>query len=273
MAIKKYMANKLIMDESEISSQEESSNTDSTAGYGVNKPTTKNNSSGAGRILWILTQWVGFFAFSIMFVFAFMLYLIPFAQNIKPISLFSGSQTVLLHNSIANDQVSTNDLLKNIEGLRKNLVSKTPKNAYLIINTSENKFQLWKGDTQIRKGLCSTGSYTILKKSDADKQWVFKTPRGVFKIKRKTQSPVWVKPDWAFIEEGLPVPSPRDPSRYDDATLGDYSLSLGDGYMIHGTLYKRFLGMPVTHGCVRMGDEDLEVVFNNMAISGKVFIY
>ena len=274
MAIKKYMTNKLITDESSASSQEEAPRFDSAESNDVDEPTTKNNSFGALRILWILTKWVGFVAFSILFALAFLFYLIPFAQNIKPISFISGSQIVASADSISGQKVvESDDLLKNVDGLRKNLASKTPKNAYLIINTSENKFQLWKGNTQIRKGLCSTGSYTILKKSDADKQWVFKTPRGVFKIKGKTQSPVWVKPDWAFIEEGLPVPSPRDPSRYDNATLGDYSLSLGDGYMIHGTLYKRFLGMPVTHGCVRMGDEDLEVVFNNLSVSSKVFIY
>jgi len=268
------MTNKLISDESNAIPQEELSSVDSTENIDDVESGNKKNSKGILRILWIFTQWVGFIAFSGLFILAFLFYLIPFVQNIKPISFFSGFQTTLIEDSITNQKiVNSDELLKNIDELRKNLASKTPKNAYLIINTSENKFQLWKGTTQIRKGLCSTGSYTILKKSDADKQWIFKTPRGVFKIKGKTQSPVWVKPDWAFIEEGLPVPSPRDPSRYDNATLGDYSLSLGDGYMIHGTLYKRFLGMPVTHGCVRMGDEDLEIVFNNLPVSSKVFIY
>jgi lipoprotein-anchoring transpeptidase ErfK/SrfK len=55
--------------------------------------------------------------------------------------------------------------------------------------------------------------------------------------------------------------------------LGEYALELGDGYLIHGTLYKRMLGMPVTHGCVRLGDEDLRVVYRNLQIGSKVFIY
>jgi len=33
------------------------------------------------------------------------------------------------------------------------------------------------------------------------------------------------------------------------------------------------LGMPVTHGCVRMDDEDLEAVFNTMRIGSKVYIF
>ena len=71
--------------------------------------------------------------------------------------------------------------------------------------------------------------------------WMFKTPKGVFQIRGKTTSPVWKKPDWAFVEEGLPVPSVNHNSRFEYGVLGDYALSLGDGYMIHGTLYQRFL--------------------------------
>jgi L,D-transpeptidase YbiS len=43
--------------------------------------------------------------------------------------------------------------------------------------------------------------------------------------------------------------------------------------MIHGTIYKRFLGMNVTHGCVRLGDDDLEAVYKNLQIGSKVYIY
>jgi lipoprotein-anchoring transpeptidase ErfK/SrfK len=43
--------------------------------------------------------------------------------------------------------------------------------------------------------------------------------------------------------------------------------------MIHGTLYKRFLGMPVTHGCIRIGDDDLEAIFNALPVGSKVYIY
>jgi L,D-transpeptidase YbiS len=75
------------------------------------------------------------------------------------------------------------------------------------------------------------------------------------------------------VEEGLPIPPVNHPSRYEYGILGDYALSLGNGYLIHGTLYKRFLGMPVTHGCVRLNDEDLELVYKSMSIDGKVFIY
>jgi L,D-transpeptidase YbiS len=161
---------------------------------------------------------------------------------------------------------------KDLAGIEKKLSVFQPKGPYLIINTSANNFRLMNEDKVLREGMCSTGSYTILKAGD-NKQFVFKTPRGMFKILNKVKDPVWKKPDWAFIEEGLPIPSANHPSRYEYGVLGDYSMILGDGYMIHGTLYKRFLGMPVTHGCVRMGDADLEEVFKTMQIGSKVYIY
>jgi len=43
--------------------------------------------------------------------------------------------------------------------------------------------------------------------------------------------------------------------------------------MLHGTLYQRFLGLPVTHGCVRFGDANLEAIYNNLDKGAKVFIY
>jgi L,D-transpeptidase YbiS len=164
-------------------------------------------------------------------------------------------------------------LEKDLSVIENKMSAFLPKGPYLIINTSANNFRLMKDDdTIIREGMCSTGSYTVLQAGEKQ-QWIFKTPRGMFKILKKTEDPVWKKPDWAFIEEGMKVPSANHPSRFEYGVLGDYAMSLGDGYMIHGTLYKRFLGMPVTHGCVRMGDEDLEEVFKTMQLGSKVYIY
>jgi len=171
----------------------------------------------------------------------------------------------------ANLKTYSESLDKDLAVIEKKMSVFLPKGPYLIINTSANNFRLMNEDKVLREGMCSTGSLTVLQ-SDK-KQWVFKTPRGMFKILNKVKDPVWKKPDWAFIEEGLPVPSANHPSRYEYGVLGDYSMILGDGYMIHGTLYKRFLGMPVTHGCVRMGDADLEEVFKTLPIGSKVYIY
>lgn len=161
---------------------------------------------------------------------------------------------------------------KENENTQKKLLALIPDQNYLIVNTVGNDFRLMKKNQMVREGICSTGSYTVLKVDDK-KQWTFKTPRGMFKVLNKVKDPVWKKPDWAFIEDGLKVPSANHPSRFEYGSLGDYALYLGQGYLIHGTLYKRYLGLPVTHGCVRMGDEDLEVVFKSLKIGSKVYIY
>lgn len=148
----------------------------------------------------------------------------------------------------------------------------TPSQPYFVVNTTYNRFKLYKNKKQIREGFCSTGSYTLLKSHDK-RQWIFKTPKGLYKIIGKVTNPVWRRPDWSFVEEGLPIPSQNDPVRWEAGVLGDYALSIGDGYLIHGTIYKRFLGMPVTHGCIRMNDEDLEAVFKTLDFGSKVYIF
>lgn len=147
-----------------------------------------------------------------------------------------------------------------------------PGGSYLIINTTENTFRLFKNKQLARTGICSTGSYIELEDGN-EKKWVFETPKGVFKVQGKLVKPIWRKPDWAFAEEGLPIPSSDHPSRFESGVLGDYALSIGNGYLIHGTLYQRFLGLAVTHGCVRLNDSDLEYIYNQMPIGAKVFIY
>lgn len=147
-----------------------------------------------------------------------------------------------------------------------------PRQPYIIINTTYNTFRLLNYTDTILSGECSTGSYTVLRVSDK-KQYIFKTPKGSFTVIVKKKNPVWSKPDWYFIEEGLPIPPRNSPDRIESGSMGDWALGFGDGYYIHGTLYQRFLGMPVSHGCVRMGDKNLEVVAGSMQVGSKVFIY
>lgn len=159
-----------------------------------------------------------------------------------------------------------------IEALKKKYNTFTPNRPYLIVNTSDNEFKLMNGKQLIRKNRCSTGSYILLR-AENYREWLFKTPRGRFRVTVKLADPWWYKPDWFYIEEGLPIPSIYDPKRYEPNVLGDYALGFGHGYLIHGTIYKRFLGMPVTHGCVRLGDDDMEIVFSTLTGGSPVLVY
>jgi L,D-transpeptidase YbiS len=59
----------------------------------------------------------------------------------------------------------------------------------------------------------------------------------------------------------------------EEGVLGDYALAFGNGYFIHGTLYKRLLGRNVTHGCIRVGDEDLETIYKLSRLGTKIYIF
>ncbi len=163
-------------------------------------------------------------------------------------------------------------LEKSVAALRGKFERLLPRDPYLIVDSSENKIYVRAGSKLIHEGVCSTGSNVLLKATD-NRQWMFATPRGMFRVIGKVKSPVWRMPDWAFIEEGRQVPPLDSPERFETGVLGDYALAFGNGYLIHGTLYKRMLGMPVTHGCVRLDDHELEVVYRNLQMGSRIFIY
>ena len=82
-------------------------------------------------------------------------------------------------------------------------------------------------------------------------------------------------PPGEIIEAGgaIIVPPHGTPQRKFDKVLGKYRLNLGSGYGIHGTLYPDQLGRSVTHGCVRLGDADIEQLFAMANVGDQVLIY
>jgi lipoprotein-anchoring transpeptidase ErfK/SrfK len=78
-----------------------------------------------------------------------------------------------------------------------------------------------------------------------------RTPRGTYPLSRVIWNPAWVPPDraWARDEEHTP---PGDP----DNPMGRVKIYFDDLYYIHGTYATETLGEPVSHGCIRMRNED-----------------
>jgi L,D-transpeptidase YbiS len=147
-----------------------------------------------------------------------------------------------------------------------------PSGRYIVIDRGASRLWLKRGDEVLMEAVCSAGSGRLLRDPQGDRRWVFDTPRGYFEVRDKIVNPVWRKPDWAFIEEGLPVP--EDPGeRIEYGVLGRFALPFGDGYMIHGTLYERLLGSPVTHGCIRLGRVDLARLYASVEIGTPIFIF
>lgn len=55
--------------------------------------------------------------------------------------------------------------------------------------------------------------------------------------------------------------------------LGTHRLNLGDGYALHGTQNVRQLGQSVSHGCVRLHNDDIARLFDMASVGDEVVIY
>lgn len=215
----------------------------------------------------------------------------------------------------------------------------------IVVSIAENRLYVRQAGKTIFQAVCSTGKGTTL--TDASgRSMVFNTPTGKFRIVKKEENPLWVPPDWHFIEEArkkgkrvvrlepgeridartgepaggeesvhnwgshrspgrvltvkegtvveispdgsqrelppgevieaggaLVIPPYGTPQRKFDKVLGKYRLNLGSGYGIHGTMYPDQLGRSVTHGCVRLGDSDIEKLFAMANVGDQVLIY
>jgi len=168
--------------------------------------------------------------------------------------------------------VETARLKREIAALEKKLAAQVPRELFIVIDTAHNRVELRSPGRPPVSMPASCGSGNVLVDPDGGRSWVFETPRGVFSVQSKVSKPLWIKPDWAYLEAGEAIPSnPRE--RAVPGMLGDYALGIGRGYFIHGTLYKRMLGRNVSHGCIRLGDDDLKLLVKSVPIGTRVMIF
>jgi len=160
-----------------------------------------------------------------------------------------------------------------VEALRAKVGYRLKGDLHVLVDTRANKLYVKKGLLLLWEADCSVGRGGILKDRVTGRRWEFVTPRGVFEVHDKFEKPQWTKPDWAFVESHEPVPPPDDPKRKVDGELGAYVFNLGDGYLIHGTKTPELLGRPVSHGCVRLGADDLKRLYETVPRGTKVYIY
>jgi L,D-transpeptidase YbiS len=148
-----------------------------------------------------------------------------------------------------------------------------PRGRYIVVDQTNNKLYLRDRGKVLLEAPCSAGSGFVLRESgDGGREWIFDTPRGRFEVLSRIKDPIWRKPDWAFVEEGQPIPA-RVEERLEPGTLGEYALYFGNGFMIHGTLYERLLGRSVTHGCIRLGRDDLRELWASAPIGTPIYIF
>jgi lipoprotein-anchoring transpeptidase ErfK/SrfK len=73
--------------------------------------------------------------------------------------------------------------------------------------------------------------------------------------------------------DAIVVPPVNTKQRHYDKVLGKYRLEMGNGYGIHGTDEPDKLGQSVSHGCVRLGDADIEKLYQIANVGDTVIIY
>ena len=69
-----------------------------------------------------------------------------------------------------------------------------------------------------------------------------------------------------FFDGILYIPPFGTQNRKIPEVLGHYKLDTGDGIMIHGTNDPLAIGFPATHGCIRLDDEPLEQLYNEVKV-------
>lgn len=152
------------------------------------------------------------------------------------------------------------------------LPADAPQSGTLItVDLAKNEIYLFDDGQLVDKAPVASGSEKTLRYGN--KIWVFHTPRGLLKVLRKIKDPVWTKPDWAFIENGDPIPPPDSPKREVKGELGKYALDLGGGYLIHGTNDQDSIGRRVSHGCIRVPNDMLEELWDATKVGTPVYIF
>ena len=75
------------------------------------------------------------------------------------------------------------------------------------------------------------------------------------------------------VDGKLLVPPLGTTQRRYPGILGTHRLNLGDGYAIHGTNQPQTVGRAVSHGCVRLRNEDIVKLYAMVPVGTPVYIY
>jgi len=144
---------------------------------------------------------------------------------------------------------------------RENEASRT----YLLLRLAERRLYLvtYDGETSAASDV---ESFPV---AVGRPQW--QTPTGVFRVTDKLVDPDWVQFDWndpSHVIRTIP-PGPDNP-------LGRRWIGFASGYGwqigFHGTPHPELLGHAVSHGCVRMRNEDVVKVYDRVSVGTVVIV-
>ena len=179
-----------------------------------------------------------------------------------------------------------------------------PRNTpYIVVSLAERRMLYLRGDDTLYKAPVAVGSGKTLVMGGQTKRFI--TPRGRMAITHKELDPVWVPPNWHYIEyarsrgmgvrdmssaspgalSGYPagrvpvsgntviIPPWGSPQRQHKGVLGVAKLEMYDGYYFHGTDNPRSIGTAASHGCIRMYKDDILWMYRNVPVGTVVYIY
>jgi hypothetical protein len=140
----------------------------------------------------------------------------------------------------------------------------------VLIDLDENMLYFMQGEMTLWAAPVGTG--TGMRVITNDNDWDFSTPTGRFQVKYKERDPIWIAPDWYFVENNLPVPSKNHPSRYMTGTLGAAAVYISPHLAIHGTDRPELIGQRVSHGCIRLENRYAKRLYHNVQVGTEVII-
>ncbi|HEY0151354.1 MAG TPA: L,D-transpeptidase [Longimicrobium sp.] len=174
---------------------------------------------------------------------------------------------------------------------------------YLVVSLAERRVLLIRANDTIFRAPVAIGSGKTVVIDGVTKR--FQTPRGKMTITHKERDPVWVPPNWHYVEvarnnglgiidmsnaspnalRGYPagqvpirggnviIPPWGSPQRQYRGKLGYAKLEMYDGYYFHGTDNERSVGGAASHGCLRMLRDDIKWMYENVPVGTPVYIY
>jgi len=148
---------------------------------------------------------------------------------------------------------------------------------YILVHLATNQVHLMEDTRSLWSAPAATG--TGFRLDGGGKRWTFTTPRGLFRVRRKEKDPVWIAPDWYYVERGLRIPAGNHRSRRIEGAMGNTAIYLGDGIAIHGTNRPALVLNPdperrrVSHGCIRLTNESARELFHLVDVGTPVLIY
>ena len=75
------------------------------------------------------------------------------------------------------------------------------------------------------------------------------------------------------VDGNVLVPPLGTSQRRYEGVLGTHRLNLGNGYALHGTNQPSSIGQAVSHGCVRLRNEDIARLYEMVPVGTPVYIY